>query len=146
VAERESEFLTGFRAAFEEGNRAWNEGDFERVYGGLPVDLRYELSPSWPDARPLRGPAEIVQFFRAFRDTFPDARGDLGEFIQAGDETVVVELRVSGTGSSSEAPTAMQIWQVWEMRGGVPTGVREFLDRRSALDAARAGQPIEGQA
>jgi ketosteroid isomerase-like protein len=146
VAERESEFLNNFRAAFEEGNRAWNEGEFERAYGWLPADLRYELSSTWPNAQALCGPAEIVQFFRDFRETFPDARADLGEFVEVGDETGVVELRVSGTGGSSEARTAMEIWQVWEMPGGMPVRVREFRDRRSAIDAARAAQTTEQQA
>ena len=146
MTERESEFLRGFRAAFEEGNRAWNKGEFERVYGGLPADARYELSATWPNAQPLCGPDEIVQFFRDFRETFPDARADLGEFVEAGDQTVVVELRVSGTGESSEARTTMEIWQVWEFRDGVPNRVSEFRDRRTALEAARAGHPMEGKA
>jgi ketosteroid isomerase-like protein len=143
-AEQESEFLKAFRAAYDEGNRAWNEGDFKRAYGGLTDDVEYDLAPSWPHARPLRGHDEIVEFFQDLRETFPDMRGELRAFIQTDERTVIVGLQVLGTGGRSGVGTAMDIWQIWDMREHLsPIRVREFLDRRAALEAAGAQKPAE---
>jgi ketosteroid isomerase-like protein len=140
----ESEFLKAFRQAFEEGNRAWNEGDFTRAYGGLPEDIEYDLAPTWPHARPLHGPDDIVAFFQDVPETFPDVRSEVLELIQADERTVIAGLRVIGTGGRSGVGTQMEIWQVWAMRGGVvPVRVREFHDRPSALEAAGAKEPAQ---
>jgi ketosteroid isomerase-like protein len=143
-ADQESELLRAFRAAYEEGNRAWNEGDFKRAYGGLTEDVEYDLAPAWPHARPLRGHDEIVAFFQDLRETFPDVRGEPRAFMQTDERTVIVGLHVLGTGGRSGVGTAMDIWQVWEMREGVrPVRVREFHDRRAAMEAAGARKPAE---
>jgi ketosteroid isomerase-like protein len=135
----ESEFLRAFRKIYEEGNRAWNEGDFKRAYAALPDDIDYRIAPTWPEARPLRGPDEVVAFFENLREAFPDARTGPLEFIEADERTVIVGFRVIGTGRSSGAGTAMEIWQVWEMREGlIPGRVTEFRERKAALKAAGA--------
>ncbi|HEY6771710.1 MAG TPA: hypothetical protein VI035_04565, partial [Solirubrobacterales bacterium] len=61
-----SELLRSFRDVFEEGNRAWNDGDVKRAYAALPDQLEYRLSPTWPEARVLRSRDEVVAFFEAF--------------------------------------------------------------------------------
>jgi ketosteroid isomerase-like protein len=136
-AQAESELLKAFRQAFEEGNRAWNEGDVESAYAALPDELEYRLSPTWPEARVLRSRDEVVAFFEDFQETFPDARTASHEFIEGREATVVVGFRVTGSGRSSGAGTEMEIWQVWEVSDELtPTGVTEYTDRRDALDAA----------
>jgi ketosteroid isomerase-like protein len=140
----ESELLKAFKRVFEEGNRAWNEGDVKRAYSALPADLDYRLAPAWPQARVLRGGDEVVAFFEDFQETFPDARTSSHEFIEVDDRTVIVGFRVTGTGRTSGAGTAMEIWQVWELREGmVPFRVREFHQRGEALEAAGAGNAAE---
>jgi ketosteroid isomerase-like protein len=139
-----SEFLKAFKQAFEEGNRAWNEGDVKRAYAALPGDLDYQLAPAWPQARVLRGGDEVVAFFEDFQETFPDARTSSHEFIEVDERTVIVGFRVTGTGRTSGAGTAMEIWQVWELREGmVPFRVREFNHRAAALEAAGAENTAE---
>jgi ketosteroid isomerase-like protein len=141
----ESELFKAFRESFEEGNRAWNEGDFKRAYAALPEDIEYLLTPSWPNARPLRGRDEVVAFFEDFRETFPDARAEIVEFVQADEGTVIVGFAVTGTGRSSGIGTEMEIWQLWEMREGMnPSRVREFASRDEALAAAGI-KPREGE-
>ena len=70
----ESELGRALRQLYEEGNRAWNDGDFERAYQALGDDIEYELASTWPQSKPLHGRAEVVEFFEDFRETFPDAR------------------------------------------------------------------------
>ena len=138
AAEQESELLKGFRAVYEEGNRAWNEGDFKRAYGALPEDFEYELGANWPEgAQTLRGPDEIVAFFEAWHETFPDTRADFREFIQTDERTIVVGFDVHGTGASSGVSAKMEIWQVWEIEEDLrPIRVAEFSNRSAALEAA----------
>jgi ketosteroid isomerase-like protein len=134
-----SEFLKAFKRTFEEGNRAWNEGNVKGAYASLPDDLEYRLAPAWPQARVLRGGDEVVSFFEDFQETFPDARTSSHEFIEVDEGTVIVGFRVTGSGRSSGAATAMEIWQVWELREGmVPFRVSEFHQRAAALEAAGA--------
>jgi ketosteroid isomerase-like protein len=140
VSTAESEFVRGMRSAFEQGNRAWNEGDFERAYQTLGDHFEYKLAATWPQTRPLRGRAEVVKFFRDFRETFPDARSGPLEFLEVGERRVIVGFPVVGTGRVSGARTEMEIWQVWELAaGGMPVRVDEYPDRGAALRAARAG-------
>ena len=140
----ESELLQAFREAFEEGNRAWNEGDVKRAYAALPDRLEYRLSPIWPEARVLRSRDEVVEFFEDFQETFPDARTASHEYIEI-DGTVIVGFRVTGSGRHSGAGAEMEIWQVWKVEtlddGLTATSVTEFADRRAALEAAAAKQP-----
>lgn len=139
---RETGLVGIFREPFQAANRAWNEGDFRRAYAGLSDTFVYHLSPTWPRARALHGRDEVVAFFEDFREIFPDARSgpDL-ELVEAGERTLVVGFGVVGTGRSSGAGTAMEIWQVWDMDERlVPLRVTEFHDRSSALDAARASR------
>jgi ketosteroid isomerase-like protein len=146
----ESELLRAFREAFEEGNRAWNAGDVKGAYAALPDRLEYRLSPTWPEARVLRSRDEVVAFFEAFQETFPDARTESYEYLEAGEGTVIVGFRVTGSGRSSGAGTEMEIWQVWKLRelddGLTTTSVKEFNDRHEALEAAGIREPSAGGA
>jgi ketosteroid isomerase-like protein len=133
----ESDFLKGFRVAFEEGTRAWNEGDVKRAYAALGEDVEYQLAAGWPQARVLRGGDEVIAFFEDFQETFPDAQTSSHEFIEGAAGTVVVGFRVTGSGRSSGAGTEMDIWQMWELTEGLaPIRVTEFSGRHDALEAA----------
>jgi ketosteroid isomerase-like protein len=137
----ESELMKAFRQAFEEGNRAWNEGDVKRAYAALPDDVEYRLASIWPLARALRGRDEVVAFFEDFQETFPGVRTSGHELTEVDERTVVTGFRVTGSGRSSGVGTEMQVWQVWELREGlVPSRVTEFENRDDALRAARAAE------
>ena len=135
----ESELLRAFREGFEQGNRAWNAGDVKTAYAALPDQLVYQLAPTWPEARVLRGREEVIEFFESFQETFPDARTALHEYLEGDHGAVVAGFRVTGTGRTSGAKAEMEIWQVWEIRDQeelTVTRVTEFTDRREALEAA----------
>jgi ketosteroid isomerase-like protein len=143
----ESGFVTAFRTAWEEGNRAWNDGDMKRAYAALTEDVEYRLAPSWPTARPLHGKEEVVEFFADLRETFTGLHADGLEVVQVNDSTFIAGSRVTGSGASSSVGTEMEIWQVWELgRDLVPLRVTEFLDRSAALAAANAGATEEQSA
>ena len=125
------------RTLFEQGNRAWNEGDVGAAYQALGDDVEYNLAPTWPESRSLRGRAEVVKFFEELRETFPDARTGPLEFEEISERRVIVGFRVLGTGSASGVRIDMEIWQVWELaEQGTPRRVHEYLERGTALLAA----------
>jgi ketosteroid isomerase-like protein len=135
----ESEFLRTFREGFEQGNRAWNAGDVKTAYAVLPDRLEYQLAPTWPDARVLGSRDEVIEFFESFQETFPDAHAASSEYLEGGPGTVIVGFRVTGTGRTSGAKAEMEIWQVWaipDQDGLTVRSVREFTNRREALEAA----------
>jgi ketosteroid isomerase-like protein len=139
VQATESEPLSAFREAYMAGNRAWNEHDFERAYAGLPEQVEYQLSRSWPNARSLRGRHEVVAFFEGFHEAFPEVETSVHEFVAVDERTIVTGLQVTGTGRGSGATVEMELWQVWELAEGlVPVRVAEHDDREAALEAARS--------
>jgi SnoaL-like domain len=129
--------LKTVRPAFEEANRAWNEGDVRRAYRTLPEDFEYRLSNIWPNARPLRGRDEVIAFFEDWRQTFPDAQAGPIEFIEVDERRLILGFPVIGTGRSSGVSTEMEIWQLWELDGTfTPTRVTEFGSRDAVLEVA----------
>ena len=141
-----SELMSVFGELFLAGNRAWNEGDFQRAYGALPEDFDYRLAPTWPNARPLHGPDEVIAFFEDFHETFPDAGTGKPELISIDERTVVAGFEVSGTGRTSGVRVEMEIWQVWEFDElMLPRRLVEFRDRATAIGAARGNEPARRQ-
>ena len=135
-----SEFGRALRTLYEEGNRAWNEGDFERAYQTLGEESEYELAPTWPQTRPLRGRDEVVKFFEDFRETFPDARAGPLEFVEVSERRLIVGFPVVGTGRASGVRIDMEVWQVWHLgEAHMPIRVNEYADRAAALRAAGIG-------
>jgi hypothetical protein len=140
----ESDLLKAFRASFEEGQRAWNEGDVKRAYAALPDELEYRLAPQWPESRLLHSRDEVIEFFEDFQDIAPDARSHSTELIEIDERTVIAGFKVTGSGRRSGAQTEMEIWQVWEMSEPlVASRVTEFTSRDEALEAVGASPARE---
>jgi hypothetical protein len=144
----ESEFLKAFKTVYGEGNRAWNEHDFERAYRGLPDGFVYQLGPAWPEAgRVFHGPDEIIPFFEQLCEVFPDAQTGPITYIELDDRTMITGFEVHGTGRESGTRTGMEVWQLWEVgESMVPIRATEYIDREAALKAAGAKQPAEENA
>jgi hypothetical protein len=145
VAE-ESELLKAFRATYEEGQRAWNEGDVKRAYAGLPDELEYRLAPEWPESRVLHSRDEVIEFFEDLQELAPDIQAHSSDLFQIDERTIVAGFKVTGSGRRSGAQTEMEIWQVFEMSEPlVASRVTEFTSREAALEAAGAMPARERQ-
>jgi hypothetical protein len=93
-------------------------------------------------SRPLRGRAEVVEFFEDFRDTFPDVRAGPVDFVGVSERRLIVGFPVIGTGRTSGIRIEMEVWQVWQLgETGIPARVEEYPDRAGALEAARTTLP-----
>jgi uncharacterized protein len=132
----ESDQLRTFRTAYEEGTKALNEGDIERAFGTLPDEIEWDLPAILPDEGTLHSRDEIVAFLKKTKEVFPDWRANPQEYIDAGNGRIVVRNLMSGTGQGSGVGVEGEIFQVWELRDGVPVRMREFTDRAEAFEAA----------
>jgi uncharacterized protein len=82
-------------------------------------------------------------FVRATKETleaFEDYRIDGEEFIDAGDDVVVL-VHISGRGRGSGVPVDMRLVHVWTVRGGKGVRARIFENKGAALEAVGRPSP-----
>jgi hypothetical protein len=128
--------LEQFKAAFLDGNEAFNRRDFRAAFAGLAPNCEWHPFEDIPQ-RVLVGPEQVGRFFeQEIFGTFPDWRSDPVHFLQANDGVFVVLMRGLGTGGASGAQTPLPLAEVWELSDGVPVRVREFTNWEAALSAA----------
>jgi len=119
------------RRAFE----AYNRGDIDAVVTDFASDCEYVPSGALPGGRGVyRGPEGYKRFIGWLRDGFDDARVDVNDVIDAGNQ-VLVSVTVRGHGRQSGAAASWDLWQVWTIRDGKFVRGQAFTDRTEALEA-----------
>jgi ketosteroid isomerase-like protein len=115
---------------------AYNRGDVDAAVADFAPDCEYIATGALPGAgRVSRGPEGYKQFVGWLRSEFDDARIDVHELVEAGDE-VLVSMTIRGRGRRSGVPTNWDIWQVWTLRDGKVVRGKGFMNREEALEAA----------
>ena len=72
---------------------AFNNGDWERLQGGLAADARYdELGTQ----RKVESPEQIVELFKGWKTAFPDAVGTVTSAVASGNKAAL-EVTWKGT-------------------------------------------------
>jgi ketosteroid isomerase-like protein len=120
---------------------AWERGDWD------PLNAFYDPAVVW-DASTLRGPIAGVyhghegvrRYFQDWLESFEAHRARAEEFIDAGDNVVVVGLRLSGRGKESGVQVDMPRWNLYRIRDGLAFRVELFETKAEALEAA--GQKV----
>ena len=72
---------------------AFNEGDWERVRAGLAPDCRYD---EFGTQRKVEGSEKIVEFFKGWKQAFPDVLGTVTSAVASGDKAAL-EVTWNGT-------------------------------------------------
>ena len=109
---------------------AWGRRESPREY--IDENLEY-VNPPYavePGTRHGRDTFAIVT------DTIQDFEMRIDEFVDAGDEDVVVLVHYTGSGRSSGAPVSGEQGHVWTVRDGSAVRFRWFQSHREALEAA----------
>jgi ketosteroid isomerase-like protein len=115
---------------------AFNRGDRDAAVADVAPDFEYVASGAIPGATgKYRGPEGFKRFTGWLLDQFDEARVELTEVIDAGDQ-VVVRARSRGRGRRSGAETSWDTWQVWTVRDGKAVRGEGFTSREEALEAA----------
>jgi ketosteroid isomerase-like protein len=114
---------------------AYNSRDIEATLDALDPDIEWQSSDIAVERQTYRGHAAVRGFFEDNLDMWEDHHVEPEEFIDAG-EHVVVPIRLSGRGRVSGVQTEARFVQVWTVRGGKVTRLRNYVDRTEALEAA----------
>jgi ketosteroid isomerase-like protein len=118
------------------GFEAFNRGDVDAAMAILAPDCEYVASGAIPGAADIyRGPDGYRRFAGWMLEQFDDARLEVNEIIDAGDQ-VVISLTNRGRGKRSGAEVTWGIWQVWTLADGMAIRGEGFTSRDVAFEAA----------
>ena len=130
--------LEVFRDAYLRANEAFNSHDFENAFFGFHPEFSWHTVADVPGPRVAYGQHGVIEQFRALLEEFPDWRVEPQEFVEGGEDTLLVRNVGTGTGRKSGVPTRTEFTQLWRFREGRPVEVREYLDHTEALASAGA--------
>jgi ketosteroid isomerase-like protein len=116
---------------------AWEHGDWDPLYAF------YDPAVVW-DASTLRGPISGVyhghegvrRYFKDWLESFETHQANAEEFIDAGDNIVIVGIRLRGSGRASGVEVEMPRWNLYRIRDGLAIRVELFETKAEALEAA----------
>jgi SnoaL-like protein len=141
--------INAFRAFYEQGSAAFNEGNLDVALGGLPEDFEWHPVSENPEQDVHRGPEEIKAWFADFRSVFDEWRVEPLDYELVAEYTVVVHHIIRGTSRGAGVPVEVETWEVWELApadattpevwqlvGMRPIRVRQFFSKDEALAAA----------
>jgi hypothetical protein len=129
-------FVEAFAKAHREGQRAFNEGDFETAFVGLAPDVEWHALPRVPETGVVKGREAVVRYFHGIREGI-DWQVEAQEFIKAGYGSVLVHQRGTASGRTTGITDNLDWFQLWDVGSdGLTTRVREFERREEALEAA----------
>ena len=117
---------------------AWIRGDLDAVFESLAPDVEWDTSTfeGWPDAGVYRGHDDVRRSFDEWLATWDRYEAGVDDYLDAGDDKVVVLAWQRGYGGGSDAPVEMRWVQVCTLRDGLVTRVEFYSDRARALEAA----------
>jgi uncharacterized protein len=120
---------------------AFNRGDIATVLAALDPGIEWreaEGNPYQPSGSPWVGAEAITQnLFMKIPSDFDGFTLHPKEFHDAGD-TVVIELRYSGTGKATGKPLDAQVCHVLKFRDGKLTSFQQFVDTAHLQDVMGA--------
>jgi ketosteroid isomerase-like protein len=118
------------RAAFEQFTR----GDFTAL-ADLPDEFELVLAPEMPDAGTYRG-AAARDWITGWVNSFDRLTQEPVEFIDAGDDQVLIEFIQRGWTAGSDVPLETRTWSLSTVKNGDFMRTELFQNRSDALEAA----------
>lgn len=108
------------------------------VFDLLDTEIVWEVRTDLPDAAVYHGHDGVRQLSRRFEEVMDEIWFRPEEFIEVGDDQVVVPLRWGGKGKGSglDFEESRETW-LFTLRNGKIARVQEFATRDAALDAVR---------
>jgi ketosteroid isomerase-like protein len=118
----------------------FKKGDLAGALESVDHAIEAEPSSTFPGQEVYRGHEGVLRFFAMFLEAWDEYHAEPVEFIDAGDDVVVVvHQRARGKGSGVMVESDM--FQVWTFRGGKAVRMRMRNSREEALGLARGLPP-----
>ena len=114
---------------------AFERDGLEGLLLHLDPEIEWTTTGAYIDLSTYRGHEGVRRYFGSLLDEFEDVRIEPVEFIDAGEQVIVI-IRVSGRGRRSGAPVEMTLVSVGSVRDGKTVRVRNYPSRDAALEAA----------
>ena len=117
---------------------AANRRDFDLVLTGLDPEFEYRPPADLiaPDQDAVfHGHDGYRRLWRTWLDAFGDLRYEPEELLDLGD-TYLATVQMRGHGSGSGVPMGLQLFQLFNWRGGLLVWQQDFGNRSEALEAA----------
>jgi ketosteroid isomerase-like protein len=120
--------------------RSYGRGGIDAALDYFSEDCVSEDFPELPDRATYRGRDGWRRRDRQFRRPWAALVFEPAEFIDVGDEAVVVVATMHGHGEGGEVPMRMSFAFLYEVRDGMIVRDRAFTSRDQALQAAGLSQ------
>jgi ketosteroid isomerase-like protein len=117
------------RRAFE----AFNARDRDRALSFCDPEIEYR-SPF--EQKTYRGHDGMVRWRETVDGALEDFHMEDIQFLDAGEDRVVLLYRIVGRGAGSGVPVSREVGALWQLRNGKILEGEVFLDQREALEAA----------
>jgi ketosteroid isomerase-like protein len=118
------------------GFRAFQAGEFTEMLGFLDPNIEVIPPAQVPGlARVYYGHEGFLEFLGEWFEPWDEYSVEPEELIDAGDRVITVEHH-GGRSKGTGLEVAQQVSAIWTIKGGAVTGMRIFLDKREALEAA----------
>lgn len=122
---------------------SWNSGDLDASLNLAHPEIVWRTASVFPDLDPVYyGHDGLRKFWTGFMDPWEEIRIHvdevLGESGTAEDGVLVLKVRFTARGRDG-VEVNLEVFQVFNVRGGLVTEFRPFLDAGEALEAAGLG-------
>jgi ketosteroid isomerase-like protein len=114
---------------------AFNRRDLDSVVADIDEAAELHEWPEAPGAQSYRGAEGVRAALDTWFESWDWMRVDIEDIFDVG-EHVLVTLHQRAKGRSSEAEVEIRSFNVYTFRDGKVIGIRLFLERESALEAA----------
>jgi ketosteroid isomerase-like protein len=124
--------------AVRDAAAAFNRGDLDTWSEFWTDDIDYRaIEGAIDDRGPMHGKAAVRAYVQDWLDNFDNFRSEAVELLDAGEDTVIAVVRISGLAKLSGIQTDLTYAALYTIRDGKIARGREYETRQEALEAAR---------
>ena len=124
---------------FLHGYGCWNRRELAEMMDGYAPDAEVDYSALLLDEGVHRGRQAIAAFYARLREVWSGVSWEPEEVIDAGDDAVVVVVRIATVGKRSGVALGDRFAVLYRLRGRAVVQALAYPSRGRALEAARLG-------
>jgi ketosteroid isomerase-like protein len=99
-------------------------------------EAEFHEDPRFPEAGVYKGPEAARDYYKAFGESFDEFTFEAEDFIDVGEDKVLILFRIRTRGKGSGAQSETESGWIWTIRNGKAARVDAYFDRNEALAAA----------